>query len=201
MEHVRLSKSGEPSIVYTLQADLAQQGWIIHLSFLCLCVSAVPIDSTAGIKMLYVFVDIQMDNAHFLDTIKFNFPPGQSLALVSTIQFVAALQVIKLSVGLILPPCGWVCFRQSQQTRCTAFCYLYQICLSIGSHTHIHTLISITILSIFLLHTFLAPGFHEQSILKLSSSVGLSSSYFRFKRCDELGRPLGSASCSSLLFT
>lgn len=45
--------------------------------------------------MLYVFVDIQMDNAHFLDTVKFNFPPGQSLALVSTIQFVAALQVMK----------------------------------------------------------------------------------------------------------
>lgn len=43
--------------------------------------------------MLYVFVDIQMDNAHFLDTVKFNFPPGHSLALVSTIQFVAALQV------------------------------------------------------------------------------------------------------------
>lgn len=60
------------------------------------CVSVVPVDSTAGIKMLYVFVDIQMDNAHFLDTVKFNFPPGQSLALVSTIQFVAALQVSSL---------------------------------------------------------------------------------------------------------
>lgn len=45
--------------------------------------------------MLYVFVDIQVDNAHFLDTVKFNFTPGQSLALVSTVQFVAALQVIK----------------------------------------------------------------------------------------------------------
>lgn len=43
--------------------------------------------------MLYVFVDIQVDNAHFLDTVKFNFTPGQSLALVSTVQFVAALQV------------------------------------------------------------------------------------------------------------
>lgn len=53
----------------------------------------VPIDATAGIKMLYVFVDIQMDTAHFLDTLRFNFPPGRSLALVSTIQFVAALQV------------------------------------------------------------------------------------------------------------
>ncbi|MBN3318866.1 DPH1 synthase, partial [Atractosteus spatula] len=52
----------------------------------------VPIDSTAGIKMLYVFVDIQIDTAHFLDTVRFNFPRGSSLALVSTIQFVAALQ-------------------------------------------------------------------------------------------------------------
>lgn len=58
-------------------------------------VSTVPIDSTAGVKMLYVFVDIQVDNAHFLDTVKFNFTPGQSLALVSTVQFVAALQVIE----------------------------------------------------------------------------------------------------------
>lgn len=56
--------------------------------------------------MLYVFVDIQMDNAHFLDTVKFNFPPGQSLALVSTIQFVAALQVIEHWVHLILCVCG-----------------------------------------------------------------------------------------------
>lgn len=43
--------------------------------------------------MLYVFVDIKVDNVHFLDTVKFNFTPGQSLALVSTVQFVAALQV------------------------------------------------------------------------------------------------------------
>jgi len=43
--------------------------------------------------MLYVFVDIQIDTAHFLETLRFNFPPGHSLALVSTIQFVAALQV------------------------------------------------------------------------------------------------------------
>ncbi len=58
-----------------------------------LFVSSVPIDSTEGIKMLYVFVDIQIDTAHFLDTLRFNFPSGHSLALVSTIQFVAALQV------------------------------------------------------------------------------------------------------------
>uniref|UniRef100_A0AAY4EX45 2-(3-amino-3-carboxypropyl)histidine synthase subunit 1 n=1 Tax=Denticeps clupeoides TaxID=299321 RepID=A0AAY4EX45_9TELE len=62
--------------------------FMVHYGHSCL----IPIDSTAGIKMLYVFVDIQMDTAHFLDTLRFNFPAGHSLALVSTIQFVAALQ-------------------------------------------------------------------------------------------------------------
>lgn len=64
------------------------------MGFSHLWVSAVPIDSTEGIKMLYVFVDIQVDNAHFLDTVKFNFTAGQSMALVSTVQFASALQVI-----------------------------------------------------------------------------------------------------------
>lgn len=54
---------------------------------------AVPIDATRGLKMLYVFVDIKIDTSHFLDTIRFNFAVGSSLALVSTIQFVAAVQV------------------------------------------------------------------------------------------------------------
>ncbi|XP_014874220.1 2-(3-amino-3-carboxypropyl)histidine synthase subunit 1 isoform X2 [Poecilia latipinna] len=59
--------------------------------------------------MLYVFVDIQMDNAHFLDTVKFNFHPGQSLALVSTIQFVAALQAVSAALrpeyDVLVPQC------------------------------------------------------------------------------------------------
>ena len=42
--------------------------------------------------MLYVFVDIKIDTAHFVDTVKYNFPAGSKLALVSTIQFVATLQ-------------------------------------------------------------------------------------------------------------
>uniref|UniRef100_UPI00398F889E 2-(3-amino-3-carboxypropyl)histidine synthase subunit 1 isoform X2 n=1 Tax=Pristiophorus japonicus TaxID=55135 RepID=UPI00398F889E len=66
-----------------LGADL-----MVHYGHSCL----VPIDATAGIKMLYVFVDIKIDAAHFVDTIRFNFPKGSALALVSTIQFVAALQ-------------------------------------------------------------------------------------------------------------
>ncbi|KAM6988172.1 2-(3-amino-3-carboxypropyl)histidine synthase subunit 1 [Tautogolabrus adspersus] len=79
--------------------------FMVHYGHSCL----IPIDSTAGIKMLYVFVDIQMDNGHFLDTVKFNFPPGQSLALVSTIQFVAALQAVSAALkpeyDVLVPQC------------------------------------------------------------------------------------------------
>ncbi|XP_009868931.1 PREDICTED: diphthamide biosynthesis protein 1, partial [Apaloderma vittatum] len=51
-----------------------------------------PIDATRGLKMLYVFVDIKIDASHFLETIRFNFAAGTSLALVSTIQFVSTVQ-------------------------------------------------------------------------------------------------------------
>ena len=54
-----------------------------------------------GLKMLYVFVDIKIDTVHFIDTIKYNFPAGSKLAFVSTIQFVAALQVTLLILGFI----------------------------------------------------------------------------------------------------
>ena len=47
--------------------------------------------------MLYVFVDIKIDTAHFVDTVKYNFPAGSKLAFVSTIQFVAAIQVTHVS--------------------------------------------------------------------------------------------------------
>ena len=53
----------------------------------------VPIDSTKGIKMLYVFVDIKLDATHFVNTVRHNFEAGKSLALLSTIQFVTTLQV------------------------------------------------------------------------------------------------------------
>ena len=53
----------------------------------------VPIDRTEGIQMLYVFVDIKIDTVHFLETLRHNFSPGTSLAMVSTIQFVTTLQV------------------------------------------------------------------------------------------------------------
>ncbi|KAK0155719.1 2-(3-amino-3-carboxypropyl)histidine synthase subunit 1 [Merluccius polli] len=79
--------------------------FMVHYGHSCL----VPIDSMAGIKMLYVFVDIQMDNVHFLDTVKFNLPAGHRLALVSTIQFVAALQAVSAALRpeyeVLVPQC------------------------------------------------------------------------------------------------
>ncbi|XP_034280385.2 2-(3-amino-3-carboxypropyl)histidine synthase subunit 1 isoform X2 [Pantherophis guttatus] len=62
--------------------------FLVHYGHSCL----IPIDSTQGLKMLYVFVDIKIDTAHLLETLRFNFPVGAKLALVSTVQFVSALQ-------------------------------------------------------------------------------------------------------------
>ncbi|XP_028662482.1 2-(3-amino-3-carboxypropyl)histidine synthase subunit 1 [Erpetoichthys calabaricus] len=79
--------------------------FLVHYGHSCL----VPIDATVGIKMLYVFVDIQIDTAHFIETLRFNFSPGSSLALVSTIQFVAALQAsskeLRPDFDIIVPQC------------------------------------------------------------------------------------------------
>ncbi|KAJ7308941.1 hypothetical protein JRQ81_008221 [Phrynocephalus forsythii] len=73
--------------------------FLVHYGHSCLSKSRraedaflQPNNSPAGIKMLYVFVDIKIDTTHFVETLRFNFPPGSSLALVSTIQFVSALQ-------------------------------------------------------------------------------------------------------------
>lgn len=49
--------------------------------------------SAQDFQVLYVFVDIQIDTAHLLDSVRLTFPPASALALVSTIQFVSTLQV------------------------------------------------------------------------------------------------------------
>jgi len=67
---------------------------MIHYGHSCL----VPIDKTEGINMLYVFVDIKIDTQHFIDTLKFNFEPDTHLVLVSTIQFLAALQAAAIAL-------------------------------------------------------------------------------------------------------
>ncbi|NWI16927.1 DPH1 synthase, partial [Crypturellus soui] len=79
--------------------------FLVHYGHSCL----IPIDATQGLKMLYVFVDIKIDTSHFLETLRFNFPAGASLALVSTIQFVSALQAaaqeLRPQYKVCLPQC------------------------------------------------------------------------------------------------
>lgn len=67
--------------------------------------------SVQDFRVLYVFVDIRIDTAHLLDSVRLTFTPGSSLALVSTIQFVSTLQV---SLPAFLggregaPGCSWL---------------------------------------------------------------------------------------------
>eukprot|EP00040_Diaphanoeca_grandis_P018968 m.99851 g.99851 ORF g.99851 m.99851 type:complete len:434 (+) comp27196_c0_seq2:186-1487(+) len=68
--------------------------FLVHYGHSCL----VPVDGTK-IPALYVFVDIKIDMEHFMDTVKHNFNKGSNLALVSTIQFLAALQGSKETLG------------------------------------------------------------------------------------------------------
>ncbi|XP_071552140.1 2-(3-amino-3-carboxypropyl)histidine synthase subunit 1 isoform X2 [Panulirus ornatus] len=62
--------------------------FMVHYGHSCL----VPIDQTGSIPCLYVFVDIQFDTVHLIETIKSVFPSTVPLALVSIIQFVGSLQ-------------------------------------------------------------------------------------------------------------
>ncbi|VDM01411.1 unnamed protein product [Schistocephalus solidus] len=61
---------------------------LVHYGHSCL----VPLESPS---ILYVFVDIQFDMPHFVDTVKSNYPEGSRLALTSTIQFVTSLPSLK----------------------------------------------------------------------------------------------------------
>ncbi|XP_054716079.1 2-(3-amino-3-carboxypropyl)histidine synthase subunit 1-like [Uloborus diversus] len=66
-----------------LDADL-----LIHYGHSCL----IPVNVTNNINMLYIFVDIKIDSLHAIETVEKNFNSDSSLALLSTIQFVATLQ-------------------------------------------------------------------------------------------------------------
>ncbi|XP_015108420.1 2-(3-amino-3-carboxypropyl)histidine synthase subunit 1 [Diachasma alloeum] len=63
---------------------------LIHYGHSCL----IPIDQTAGIKVLYIFVDIKIDTAHCIDCLQATLPVITKIALVSTIQFAGTLQAI-----------------------------------------------------------------------------------------------------------
>ncbi|XP_051848118.1 2-(3-amino-3-carboxypropyl)histidine synthase subunit 1 isoform X2 [Antechinus flavipes] len=80
--------------------------FLVHYGHSCL----VPIDVSAqGLRMLYVFVDIRIDTAHLVDSVRLTFPPATSLALVSTIQFVSTLQIaaqeLKTEYKVCVPQC------------------------------------------------------------------------------------------------
>lgn len=63
---------------------------LVHYAHSCL----IPVDVTK-IKTLYVFVDISIDTSHLLATLERNFQPGQTIAMVGTIQFNATLHTVK----------------------------------------------------------------------------------------------------------
>ncbi|KAL5965871.1 2 3-amino-3-carboxypropyl histidine synthase subunit 1 [Taenia solium] len=69
-----------------LGADL-----LVHYGHSCL----IPIQS---LSVLYVFVDIAFDVAHFIDSVKNVLPSGVPFALFSTVQFVSSLPAIKKSL-------------------------------------------------------------------------------------------------------
>jgi 2-(3-amino-3-carboxypropyl)histidine synthase len=63
---------------------------LIHYAHSCL----IPI-SKEKIATLYIFVDISIDESHLLATITRNFPPGRTIAMVSTVQFNSTLHTIR----------------------------------------------------------------------------------------------------------
>ncbi|KAI9142717.1 putative diphthamide synthesis protein-domain-containing protein [Paraphysoderma sedebokerense] len=76
--------------------------FMVHYGHSCL----IPVNITT-LKTLYIFVDIQIDVNHFIDTIRYNFSPSTKLAVVSTIQFVASVQIAKkileTDYGFVIP--------------------------------------------------------------------------------------------------
>ncbi|CAH8610613.1 unnamed protein product [Heterobilharzia americana] len=76
---------------------------LVHYGHSCL----IPIDT---ISVLYIFVDIQIDIIHFIESVQANFEKSSRLAFVSTIQFVTSLQAVKqplLDAGytVVIPQC------------------------------------------------------------------------------------------------
>ncbi|MCO5587566.1 hypothetical protein L7F22_041515 [Adiantum nelumboides] len=68
--------------------------FLVHYGHSCL----VPIDNSL-IPCLYVFVEIQIDVLHLVDTVKLNFSPEEKIALAGTIQFGPAVHAAKAALG------------------------------------------------------------------------------------------------------
>eukprot|EP00735_Rhodelphis_limneticus_P006509 TRINITY_DN18926_c0_g1::TRINITY_DN18926_c0_g1_i1::g.1404::m.1404 TRINITY_DN18926_c0_g1::TRINITY_DN18926_c0_g1_i1::g.1404 ORF type:complete len:444 (-),score=77.97,sp/Q54PW5/DPH1_DICDI/61.35/1e-176,Diphthamide_syn/PF01866.12/1.2e-105 TRINITY_DN18926_c0_g1_i1:198-1478(-) len=74
---------------------------IVHYGHSCL----VPVDQ-CRIPAMYVFVDIQIDLAHFVDMVKFNFQPHEKVAILSTIQFAASVQAARQELSTYFQACS-----------------------------------------------------------------------------------------------
>ena len=61
-----------------------------------------PFPYRTSITVLYVFVDIQIDPKHLIDTMKLNFDKSKKMAVVSTIQFLNTLHRSECGRLLIL---------------------------------------------------------------------------------------------------
>lgn len=69
--------------------------FIVHYAHSCL----VPVDVT-DIKVLYVFVTINIDETHLLNTLRRNFASGSRLAVFGTIQFNPTIHSAKAKLAL-----------------------------------------------------------------------------------------------------
>ncbi|KAI6191998.1 Diphthamide biosynthesis protein 1 [Aphelenchoides bicaudatus] len=80
---------------------------LVHYGHSCL----VPIQDTVGIHMLYVFVNIDVNVGHFIDSITHNFEKEKSIAFVSTVQFLTSLHTAKNELNkegynVFIPQCS-----------------------------------------------------------------------------------------------
>lgn len=64
--------------------------FIVHYAHSCL----VPVDLMT-IKVLYIFVTIEIDEKHVINTLKLNFPANSNMAIFGTIQFNPSIHNIK----------------------------------------------------------------------------------------------------------
>lgn len=89
-----------------LTAKALKVDLLVHYGHSCL----IPVDQIQDIKVLYIFVDIKIDPAHFIESVKLNFEKNIKLGLVSTIQFVSTLHGVaaelkNLGYEVSLPQC------------------------------------------------------------------------------------------------
>lgn len=69
--------------------------FLIHYGHSCL----IPINRTLpGIKMLYVFVEIAIDNEHIVQLIRKHFKPEAKMAVMGTVQFVSSMTYVRAAL-------------------------------------------------------------------------------------------------------